>query len=251
MDLAESTRTGAADASTRVSVLPVGSTEQHGPHAPLGTDWLSADAVARAGVKRYPGEAVIAPVIPIGIAAEHRQFAGTLWVTDDTFRAYVRETIESLASHGWDRIVVVNGHGGNVPALREICGQVTRDETAYAVQFTWFDAVDIDDVALPTETSMGHGGSVETSLLRHLRPDLVDETAFEQAREGGTGDWGEWQSGVNLTYDSAEFTESGVVGDPGKSSAAVGEQLLDAAADSLGELLEVVANRDGSVPKHR
>jgi creatinine amidohydrolase len=225
-------------------VLPVGSTEQHGPHAPLGTDHLAATAVADAGVEAYDGEVVVAPPLPVGVAEEHRQFPGTLWVSEDTFRANIRETVASLASHGWHRVVVVNGHGGNTAPLRECCARLSRNEEAYAVSFTWFDAVDSGDVeALPNGTKMGHGGAVETSLIRHLQPELVDGDRFEQAREDGAASWGEWQSGTNLAYDTIEFSESGVVGDPTESSASAGEQLLAAAAASLAELLETVEKR--------
>ncbi len=235
----------AADAAdTDLAILPVGSTEQHGPHAPLGTDAFTAEAVAARGADEADREVVVGPTIPVGIAEEHSAFAGTLWVSEDTFRQYVRETVASLASHGWDRVVVVNGHGGNVDALRECCGRLTRGGDAYAVPFTWFDAVDLDAVSLPPEASMGHGGPVETSLLRHLRPDLVDEDRFDEAREAGAERWGEWVSGVNLAYDTDEFSESGAVGDPAQSDPAVGEALLDQAGEALAELLAAVAQRD-------
>jgi len=245
MDLSEATWTEATDADTRLAVLPVGSTEQHGPHAPLGTDCLTARAVADAGVETYAngddaGEPVVAPTIPVGVAAEHRAFAGTLWVSPDAFRRYVRETVASLAHHGWDRVVVVNGHGGNVDALREVCAAVSRDSDtdAYAVPFTWFDAVDPGDVA------MGHGGPVETALLRHVHPELVREDRIETAREGAADRWGEWVSGVNLAHDTEEFAENGVVGDPGEGSADLGAALLDAAADELADLLVAVGERE-------
>jgi len=247
MDLFDSTWTDADAADTALAVLPVGSTEQHGPHAPLGTDALTAGAVADAGVDRYDGTAVVGPPIPVGVSEEHRQFTGTLWVSEDTFRSYVSETIQSMASHGWDRVVVVNGHGGNVAALRELCGRLTREGTAYAVPFTWFDAIDLDAL----DTAMGHAGPVETSLLRHSRPSLVDVDRLEAAADGAATGWGEWQSGVNLAYDSAEFTENGVVGDPRESSGALGERLLDAAGDALADLFEAVADRDASRPPHR
>ena len=247
MDLFEATWTDADATDAALAVLPVGSTEQHGPHAPLGTDVLTAEAVASAGCERYDGDVVLAPAIPVGIAAEHRQFTGTLWVSDDTFRAYVSETVESLASHGWDRVVLVNGHGGNVDALQEVCGSLSREETAYAVPFTWFDAVDLSAF----DTAMGHGGPTETSLLRHHRPELVATDRLDVAAAGAADGWGEWQSGANLAYDSAEFTENGVVGDPSGSSAALGEQLLSAAADALAELLGAVESRDVSRPPHR
>jgi len=245
MHLSDVSWTDAGAADTDLAVLPAGSTEQHGPHAPLGTDALAAGAVAERGVDRYDGTAVVAPTVPVGVAEEHRHFAGTLWVGEDTFRAYVRETVASLAAHGWDRVVVVNGHGGNVAPLREACARLSRDGTAYAVPFTWFDAVDLDDVpALEAGVGMGHGGPLETSVVRALDPDLVDTDRFEEARAGAADGWGEWQSGTNLAYDSAEFTESGVVGDPEASSAEAGEQLLAAAAGALADLLGTVAARD-------
>ena len=247
MHLTEATWPDAASAETDLAVLPVGSTEQHGPHAPLGTDHLAAAAVAEAGVAAYDGDVVVAPTLPVGVAEEHRHFAGTLWLGEDTFRAAVSETVASLAHHGWDRVVVVNGHGGNTAPLREACARLSRDGDAYTVPFTWFDAVDADDAdALPDDAGMGHGGAVETSLIRHLHAHLVDEGKFEDASENGASGWGEWQSGTNLAYDTAEFSDSGVVGDPGQSSAEAGAQLLDAAAASLAELLAAVEHRDRS-----
>jgi len=247
MELFDVAWTDADEADTNLAVLPVGSTEQHGPHAPLGTDILTAEAVASAGVTAYDGTAVVAPPIPVGVSAEHRQFTGSLWVSEETFRAYVGETVESLASHGWDRVVVVNGHGGNVPALRELCGRLTREETAYAVPFTWFDAVALAELG----TAMGHGGAAETALLRHYRPELVATERLDAAGDAAAERWGDWQSGVNLAYDTAEFAPNGVVGDPRESSAGLGEQLLEAAGDALAELLAAVENRELSRPPHR
>jgi creatinine amidohydrolase len=244
MHLSEVSWTDADAAGTDLAVLPVGSTEQHGPHAPLGTDTLAAEAIAQRGVDRYDGEVVVAPTVPVGVAEEHRHFAGTLWVREDTFRSYVQETVASLASHGWDRVVVVNGHGGNVAPLRETCGRLSRDGVAYAVPFTWFDAVGRDDIEdWPETAAMGHGGPLETSLVCAIAPELVDRSRLEEARSGAAEGWGEWQSGTNLAYDSAEFTESGVVGDPGSSSEAFGEELFDAATAALAELLGAVADR--------
>ncbi|WP_132058056.1 creatininase family protein [Halorussus amylolyticus] len=245
MDLFDATWTDADAAATDLAILPVGSTEQHGPHAPLGTDALTAEAVAEAGAESHTGEVVVAPAIPIGVAEEHRQFTGTLWVSDETFRSYVRETVQSLASHGWDRVVIVNGHGGNVAALREVAGTITRHDDAYAVPFTWFEAVGehADD--------MGHGGPLETALLRAVAPELVREGRIEEAREGASEGWGEWVSHANLAFDSAEFTENGVVGDPEEGDADRGERLLELAGAALAKLLATVEERDVSRPPHK
>ena len=243
MQLSESTWPQISALDTDLAVIPVGSTEQHGPHAPLGTDALTAEAVAAAGVEAYTEETglevPIAPVIPVGIAEEHRAFDGTLWVSPDTFRAYVRETAESLAHHGFDRLVFVNGHGGNVAALRELSGDISRHGEAYAVAFTWFDSVD-------SELPMGHGGPRETAAIRYLQPDIINESEAETAGEAASDHWGEWVAGVNLAYDSSEFSTNGVVGDPSEGTADDGEKLVDDAADALAELLGAVAKRDRS-----
>ncbi|WP_135366363.1 creatininase family protein [Halosimplex halophilum] len=260
MHLSASTWPEADAVETDLAVLPVGSTEQHGPHAPLGTDALTAEAVAEAGVEAYDGEVVVAPAVPVGVAEEHRDFAGTLWVSEDTFRDYVRETVDSLAHHGWDRVVVVNGHGGNVGPLREVCGRVSRHDDAYAVPFTWFDAVDLDrdwtgDPAAPPvdldAIGMGHGGPVETALVRAIDSDLVRDDRLDDAAAGAADGWGEWVSGTNLAYDSAEFSENGTVGDPRDGTGALGEWLRERAAERLATLLDAVARRDLSRPDRR
>ncbi|WP_458207041.1 creatininase family protein [Haladaptatus sp. NG-SE-30] len=245
MHLSDATWTEADAVETDLALLPVGSTEQHGPHAPLGTDWLNAETVAHAGSEAYDGDVVVAPPISVGVSEEHRQFTGTLWVTEETFRQYVRETVASLAHHGWNRVVLVNGHGGNVAALREVAGQITRHDDSYAVPFTWFEAVG------DHRSDMGHAGPLETALLRHVHPELVREDRIDEAREGVSDGWGEWVSYTNLAFDSAEFTENGVVGDPADGDEERGEELLELAAQSLVKLLEAVAERDVSRPKHR
>ncbi|MFB6079548.1 MAG: creatininase family protein [Haloferacaceae archaeon] len=236
MHLAEATWTDVRDAAPDLAVLPVGSTEQHGPHAPLGTDCLTAEAVATAGVESHDGDALLAPTVPVGVAEEHRAFAGTLWVSPETFRAYVRETVASLAGHGVAGVVVVNGHGGNSAALREACARLTRDGVVAAAPFTWFEAVD-------PEVAMGHGGPLETALVRHVRRDLIHEDRLDAAAEGGSDRWGEWVAGTNLAYDVDAFSENGVVGDPREGSADLGERLLAEAAAALAELLDAVAGR--------
>jgi len=104
-----------------------------------------------------------------------------MWISPDTFRAYVREAAESLPPHhGIDRVVFVNGHGGNVEALAEVARRFSRDDghDGYAVAFTWFEAVG------EHAGDMGHAGPLETALLRATNPDLVREDRIEAAREG-------------------------------------------------------------------
>jgi creatinine amidohydrolase len=245
MRLESATWTDIDDVETNLAMVPVGSTEQHGPHAPLGTDTLNAETVAETAAERFDGNIVVSPGIPVGVAEEHRQFTGTLWTSESTFRAYVRDIVGSLTSHGFDRVVLVNGHGGNVAALREVAGRITRNDDAYAVPFTWFEAVG------EHSSRMGHGGPLETALLQHANPETVHEDRLEEAASEGSDRWGDWTEGVNLAFDSAEFTDNGVVGDPDEASAALGEELLDAASEALVNVLDTVSERDVERPEHR
>ncbi|MFB6126674.1 MAG: creatininase family protein [Halolamina sp.] len=265
MNLSEATWTDVRDHDGRLAFLPVGATEQHGPHAPLGTDALNAVAVAEAGAETVAArsgagggddedgegngdvdrsEPVVAPPVHVGVSEEHRAFDGTLWVSPDAFRRYVRETAESLVAAGFDRLVLVNGHGGNVEALAEVARRLSRDDGAsagagaHAVAFTWFEAVG------DHTSDMGHAGPLETALLRHANPELVREARVEAAATDAAARWGEWVAGVNLAHDSDEFTDNGVVGDPTAGDADRGAELLDRAASSLADLAAAVAERE-------
>lgn len=239
MALADMSWTDAHDADIDVVLLPVGSTEQHGPHAPLGTDWMLAEAVADRGADASDADVIVAPTLPIGISEEHRAFAGTLWVSPDTFRDMIRETVQSLAHHGWDRVIVVNGHGGNADALGEIAADITRGGGTTCVPFTWFQSID-----LPADTPMGHAGAVETAGVMAIRPELVHPDRLAEASAQAAERWGKWVAGVNLAIDSDEFSENGVVGDPTVADAELGESILQEAENALVELIGAVISRD-------
>ncbi|MEZ3142889.1 creatininase family protein [Halobaculum sp. MBLA0143] len=244
MNLSEATWTDVRETTPEIALVPVGSTEQHGPHAPLGTDATAAAAVAEAADDRLDETdptAVVAPPVHVGVSEEHRAFDGTLWVSPETFRAYVRETVESLASHGVSRTVLVNGHGGNVEALAETARRLSRSETGpYTVAFTWFEAVG------EHASDMGHAGPLETALLRHVAPGLVREDRVETAAADAADGWGEWVRGVNLAHDSHEFTDNGVVGDPREGDADRGGELLSTASEALVDVVRAVCERDRS-----
>lgn len=238
MHIEEVTWTDLDETETDLALLPIGSTEQHGPHAPMGTDTLNAEAIANEAADRHTEPVVVAPAVPVSIAEEHRHFTGTLWTDESTFRDYVRDIVASLAFHGWNRVVLVNGHGGNVDALREVTGQITRHDDAFAVPFTWFSEIG------EHSSRMGHGGPIETALLRYTSPELVREDRLDEAAAEASDRWGEWQGSVNLAFDSSEFTENGVVGDPREGDVDLGRELHDLAAEALTELLAVISERE-------
>ena len=240
--LAERTTTEAADAldSAAVGVLPVGSTEQHGPALALGMDHLAAEAFARSAADRE--DSVVLPTVPVGVSAHHRQFDGTLSVSETTFERYVEETIASLAEHGVRKVVVVNGHGGNAGALSRAARTLRDERTAFAPPWNWWDSV--EDVADDLfDEAGGHADAMESSLLWYLHEELVDPDELEAAEDGASDAWGETVHGAAIGFDTIDFSESGAVGRPTQAHPEKGERIYETARGQLHALLDWLADR--------
>ncbi len=220
-----------------VAVVPLGSTEQHGPHLPEGTDHLIAEALAREAADR--ADLLCTPPLPIGVSAHHRQFPGTMWVDPPVFRDFVESFSRNLTYHGIDRLVYVNAHGGNVAHLQEVGRRLHEDETAYAIEWMWDESIPalLDEVF---ETPGPHGGPKETAMIMHIAGELVREDRLEDARDGGaTFDYdAELVHGARTFYDAIENSPNGVFGDQTDATPEIGERLFEAATDQLVSLLE-------------
>ena len=241
-ELASLSTTAARDAiaAADVGLVPTGSTEQHGPALPLGMDHLAAEAFAAHVADRE--DTVVLPTIPVGVSPHHMQFDGSLTVSDETFADYVRETIESLTTHGLRKVVIVNGHGGNVAALSRVARTLRSDESAYAPTWNWWDAVE-DVVEEAFDETGGHADAAESSLIWHLHESLVDPDALETAEDDGADGWGRSVHGASVGFDTLDFTESGAVGRPTQASRAAGEAVFEAGCAELDALVEWLADR--------
>ena len=215
--------------NTTVALLPVGSTEQHGPHLPLGTDHLTAAEVARRAGER--GGWLILPTVPVGVSEHHRQFWGTLWVEPEVLRDYMVGIARSLGSHGVRRMVFVNGHGGNTAALDE-AARILRHEDLFGYVFSWWRAIP-DLIAQEIETQGSHAGEMETSAVLAFAPGLVASECYSEAVAGAAPEWGKRLHGVEIGFDTLDFSQSGATGDPTRATADKGDRLLDAAAGRL------------------
>ncbi|MCU4716494.1 creatininase family protein [Halapricum hydrolyticum] len=230
--------------SESLAIVPLGSTEQHGPHLPEGTDHLIAEGFAREAAARTGY--LCTPTINIGVSPHHRQFPGTMWVDPPAFRAYVESFSRNLAYHGIDRIVYVNAHGGNVDHLREVGRRLHGDEVAFAVEWMWNESIPelVDEVF---EQNGPHGGPKETALIQHLAGDLVHDDRLEDARDGGVPDIEAAETtkfGARTFYDAIDNSDNGVFGDQTDATAQKGEQLFEAAADQLVQLCEWLSDQD-------
>lgn len=150
-------------ATTDVAIVPIGATEQTGPHLPTGTDYFVAEwlAVQVAEQCRVP----MTPIVPVSISIKHQAFPGTLWVPSQVFSDYVKGICLSLAAHGIKKILIINGHGGNNSALFELTGDLRRNHGVFAAIVTGPEPSD------PRDES--HGGRRGTSVMRYLHDDLV------------------------------------------------------------------------------
>ena len=202
--LADSTWTDIVATSTTLAV-PVGSTEQHGPHLPLDTDTAIATAVAA----RLPNSS-IAPAIAYGASGEHEGFAGTVSIGHAALEVLLVEYGRS-ACRWASRVVFVNGHGGNAQSL------------ANAVLQLRFEGRDVAWLPCAVVGSDAHAGRTETSLMLHLAPDRV---RFDRAEPGNT------ESIETLlpqlrTAGVAALSANGVLGDPTAATTAEGADLLE------------------------
>jgi len=201
-------------------LIPVGSTEQHGPHLPLDTDTRVAEAVARGAAVRLGEHTLVAPAVSFGASGEHEMFAGTVSIGREALRAVLVELGRS-AGRWVRRVVFVNGHGGNVEALRDAV-ELLRAEGRDA---RWFGC------ALPPDAgfaSDGHAGRTETSLMLALAPETV---RLDRAAAGNTVPLRELLPAMRAAGVRA-VSENGVLGDPAGASAAEGQRMLAALVEA-------------------
>ncbi|TDT16888.1 creatinine amidohydrolase [Ilumatobacter fluminis] len=229
-----------------ILLCPVGAIEQHGPHLPLGTDLIVVDAFADAVVDDVGDELDVwlLPSIPVSKSNEHAWSAGTLWVGPETALAMMRDIGRSLGTLPARKLVFLNGHGGNSGLLDVACRELRLE---FGLETFLAHAAlppDHGGDGAPEEAGQGiHGGVGETSLMLHIRPDLVDLslaepavptwlTAYPNLRFGGTTSFG-WLSN--------DFASGGVIGDPTLADADRGKAAFEDGVQHLATVLREIA----------
>jgi creatinine amidohydrolase len=235
------------DLATRdaIVVVPVASVEQHGPHLPVQVDTLLAGEIgrraARALADRVP--VVVAPTVWSGLAEHHMSFGGTITLDLATFHAVLRCVCRSLLRHGFRRILLLNGHGGNEAALTVIVGELTLEFDAPIATVTyWKAAAKAFADILERQKTVRHACEAETSMMLALAPDLVDTGRLSEAKGPSHPEFDQVVGEGAFRWRSfAARTETGVIGDATLASAAKGERLLQAAATSIAEMIALEA----------
>lgn len=224
-----------------VAVLPLGAVEQHGPHLPLSTDHVCATEIAAAAVAQAEVSTVLLPGLAFTKSDEHHAFPGSIWLSWDTLMHVLVDIGRSLAASGITRLLFVNGHGGN-SALGQVANRELRRRFGLRT-FLAHPGVPIDQggtSSVPNEFGMGvHGGHGETSLMLHLRPELVKmqlarrnvPEVLREFRQIGFG------KPVSFGWTSDDFGPDGHVGDPTGATAEDGKRFFEAAVPQLAEVI--------------
>ncbi len=232
-----------------ILVQPVGAIEQHGPHLPFETDLVVATEVAEAAVAERGDEvdAWLLPPLAYSKSNEHAWSAGTFWLSASTLLAVLDDVGRSAALTPARRLVFLNGHGGNSALL----GVALRELRLRYGLLTFLAhphvPADQGGGSPPEELGMGvHGGTDETSIMLHLRPEFVqmEEVARKVPEALAANRHVRFGGPVSFGWLSNDFGPGGYIGDPTLASAERGKQLFEGAVKSFGDALVEVAAFD-------
>lgn len=236
---------GAAEGGA-LAVVPFGSTEQHGPMLPLDTDIHIAERVSLDGAaiaaEKHGVRALVMPTMPYGLALHHMRFAGTVTLAPETYVAVIADVLRCAVKHGFHRIAVISGHGGNVPALElgmmKVVAEHARQFPLRIALFRGHQDTEFGRRSReilegePTPSQPGiHAGRWETSETLFDRPHLVRRDRIEKPKMHRTAvpEW-KW-----LTH---ELTPTGATGDPTLAHAELGEKMWTCWAESVALFLK-------------
>jgi creatinine amidohydrolase len=222
-----------------IAILPIGSTEQHGPHLPVQVDTLLATEVAQRAAVMYQGKqpVLVLPPLWVSLAEHHMMMAGTLSLDHATLLAFIRCIVRSLARQGCGQVLLLNGHGGNMAALVSVVDQLSGElDVPLSTSTYWVAAAEAFGEILEGQSNLLHACEAETSMLMYLRPDLVDAVAARMLKAPASGFL--QPAGSHRWRPIGYWSCSGVVGIPALATAEKGERLLKAAARAVAGLLE-------------
>lgn len=234
-----------------VAVLPLGATEQHGPHLAVSVDTVLVETVvARAAEHLEDGPTVLVlPALRITKSGEHDAHYGTLSLSGDTLLAVLRDIAASVARAGIERLCLLNGHGGNTALLEIAVRDMRIGQALVAAHCGWFGFAETEGLFDPGALAYDlHGGDAETSPMLAAAPDKVDMARAENFRPAML-DWpGPW---IGLAGQAArpgwvidDLNEAGAVGDASAATAEKGEALLASAGRNFAAFLRDFATFD-------
>jgi creatinine amidohydrolase len=225
-----------------IVLAPIAACEQHSRHLPTITDTVLVTAVADGAEQRLPGEVLQLPTLWLGASAHHLRFGATLSAEVDTHIAILCDLLVPLLEDGYQRVLVLNGHGGNIDtmqvALRRLQGRY-RGRQVSAASYWELAEKELAALAEGPRKTMGHACEFETSMMLALRPELVRR---EEVRDDPPND-DPVLRGLYLSEDMHQRTDHGCVGYPERATAEKGRALLAAAVERTVEVVRALLRR--------
>ncbi len=229
-----------------IAILPIGSTEEHGPHIALSSDAFQVTEVVRKACEQVADEVkpVIAPTIPYGVGAKSiaKDFPGTLFISVDTMKHLVKDVCETLALSGFRKILIIDGHGGNPPAIMQVTKEVTEETGAACIYFLWGAVIPREIAQKVITTPTCHACEAETSVNLALGNRVLVDRIIDAVPQDPV-----WNLRSRFNHDSGtlwfagdlykETNGTGVMGYPSKATKEKGKILVDEAVKGIANLL--------------
>lgn len=235
------------DPKGAVAVLCVGSCEQHSLHLPLGVDALLAERVAEDAASIAKTNLVLLPVQKIGYSPHHQGFKGFITLSQVTMFHYLVEICECVYQNGFEKLLIVNGHGGNQSCLQTVVNELGAGGHRQAILVRYWDLISdkIQKLRSSEPGGMGHAGEFETAMMLYYYPELVQTDRIRNYPPAqGVKYHGPDLFAKNAVYQYKcfeEYSKDGNVGQPHLASAEKGKKFAQYAAEALAELADYFA----------
>jgi creatinine amidohydrolase len=227
----------------RVAVLaPIAACEQHSRHLPTFTDTLLVTAVAEGAEERLPNEVLLLPTLWFGASAHHLRFGATLSAEADTHTAMICDLLQPLLEDGYPRILVLNGHGGNIDTMHVALRRLQpRFRNCLLTGASYWELAqrELAAEAEGPRKSMGHACEFETSMVMAIRPDLVWQNEIKDDPPQELAVF----RGLYVADDMKQRTDHGAVGYPQRATAEKGRAFLRAAVNRTVEVIDALLRR--------
>ena len=240
-------RTEFADADNAIAILPTAAVEQHGPHLPVGTDTIIGTGMLSEAKVLLPADldVRILPIQAVGKSNEHLWSRGTLTLTAETALRAWTEIGLSAARAGIRKMVIINSHGGNLDLVSVLARELRVQAGLYAVKCQWGSFGHPEGLYSDQELQYGiHGGDIETSLMLHFRPELVDMSKAADFDSTAASSPVPPTGSVSYGWVAKDLNPSGTVGNASAATAEKGRLTAQHQAKGFVRLLQTVASTD-------
>lgn len=239
----------------KVCIVPCGAVEQHGEHLPLDVDLVCPTRIARGVGEQIPDKVLVLPIVAYGYTGHVMDFPGTINTHYETFIRQVLDVTKSLVYHGFKKIILLNGHGSNMPNLDLAARRTNLETDGECILIAWWQLLDTDKDFLPNwregtyPGSCAHACELETSMYLYLEEEGVRKDKIKNnissLNDGNPYIWGDLlaKGPAALTSWTSSYSKMGVIGEPEQASKEKGEQAYHEAVKHLRGLVDFFRDR--------